>query len=61
MTRSIVVLPLKLRSPLGIRRPAANARLPRTLDPVDAVRFGRLKAAIESANAEIERQRPRSP
>ena len=33
---------------------------PRALGKADAMRFGRLKAAIERANAEIERHRPRS-
>jgi hypothetical protein len=33
---------------------------PRALGSSDAVRFGRLKAAIERANAEVERHRPRS-
>jgi hypothetical protein len=41
------------------RSPAA-ANHPRALSKSDTLRFGRLKAAIERANAEIERHRPRS-
>jgi hypothetical protein len=38
----------------------AVANHPRALNKSDTIRFGRLKAAIERANAEIERHRPRS-
>lgn len=42
------------------RAPAAAARFPRALEHDDAVRFRRLKTAIERANADVERHRPRS-
>jgi hypothetical protein len=40
---------------------SAGARPSRALDPADTVRFRRLKTAIERANAEVERHRPRAP
>jgi len=39
---------------------AATATSPRALANADAIRFGRLRAAIERANALVERRGPRS-
>jgi hypothetical protein len=44
----------------GPNSPRAPAGSPRALKQSDVVRFGQLKAAIERANAEVERHRPRS-